>query len=124
MAYLSTLPCDVLDAYCEEFGAPHAASALYIGACAGRVQVMHLGDRKGYRPPDNQTDSGCEQHHHDIDGDLGGCGRWFVGLGDDRRRRLEYRLIARGTAKWMALTPEERAGWDERAAPANRRRAS
>lgn len=114
MAYAHTLGCDVWFAYAEEFGAVGAAHA-GIGPCRGRREYMHLHleEGSGVRAPDHQGAIGCEGHHEDIDGEVGGKGPWYVALGRDGQLRLKRRLVDRQRARWDALAPEERAHWDE-----------
>lgn len=116
MAYAHTWPCDVHEAFVEEFGLLFSSLALiHPGPCSGRRQYMHLHleDDGGVRPPDHQGAIGCEGHHKDIDGKVGGKGRWYVTLFADGQLRLKRRLVTRQRARWDALTPEQRAYWNE-----------
>jgi hypothetical protein len=89
----------------------HEAMSIF-SRCEGELQVMHLGPRKGYRAPDNQTALGCRRHHEDIDQ----ARSWFRCLTIAQRAAFELYLYRKATAAWLALPPEERAAWDARAA--------
>lgn len=114
MAFTRSQPCDVRQSYVKEF-----RFSIYrdLAPCLGAVQFMHLpltvGRRRG---PDMHGAAGCEVHHHDIDGDVGGKGPWYVALGYEGQQRLRERLRSRSLARWEALTPEARAEWDRMAA--------
>lgn len=126
MAFAHTWPCDVAGAYDEEFrGVYPTFEALALGPqpCGGRRQYMHLHleEGSGKRAPDHQGAIGCEDHHKDIDGKVGGKGRWYVALGGEGQLRLRRRLVERQCARWDELTQTGRAIWD-RIAKVRRRR--
>jgi hypothetical protein len=121
MMFLKTQACMVLEAFWDEFTNEDVAAAgaptIPTPCSSRRIQVMHLRKEASQaRPDDERTASGCEGHHHGIDGDLGGRDPWYVVLGRVRQRRFRDRLAALGNAAWLALSPEERADWDARAA--------
>lgn len=86
--------------------------ALVETPCEGELQVMHLGPRKGYRAPDNQTQLGCRHHHEDIDQ----ARDWFLTLDNAQRADVERILYEKATESWMALTSDERDEWNRIAA--------
>lgn len=123
MCFQREFGCDVRAAFAEEF--PElAAAGLGPGFCPSGawVEFMHLpltvGRRRG---PDKHGAGGCalgteEGHHREIDGRIGGKGRWYVALVYEGQQRLRERLRSRSLARWEALSPEQQAEWDCRAA--------
>lgn len=121
MAYLASRPCDVIAAFIDLLGVDVVANMVLVpGPHSGKGEVMHLGNKADpggrRREDDDDTAKGCKGHHVEIDGDLGGLGRWYVALGREMQHAFRKRLIDRATAAWEALTPEQRADWDARAA--------
>lgn len=124
MAFLATRPCDVVPAFWEVVLALPEYEGQAPGPCRGRVEVMHLREHaQQHRASEDRVAPGCgHQHHKDIDGKVGGRGPWWVALGRELQAKLKDALSARATAAWMALSPEERAGWDAKAAAQGRLR--
>ncbi len=131
MAFYASRPCDVEAALlqlAQEFPSSTVIQLAlqWLPIHQGRVQVMHLGhkaDPGGRRLPDDlDAAPGCEGHHKDIDSRLGGLGTWYVALGRILQRRLRRILRQRADAQWQALTPEQRAAWDAKAAAENAER--
>lgn len=122
MAFLSGLEECAAKAWLSSL--PHSYLLLMIGVgfpgCLGRLEVAHLslGKTAGRRrAPDAQTAPLCHQHHTDIDGKIGGQGRWYAGLGYDGQQELRRWIIDWATAKWEAIGKSERDAWRRRAAP-------
>lgn len=124
MAFYASRPCDVEAALVQLAGEANNVCVTIavgmLGRCRGAVQVMHLGhkaDPGGRRLPDDlDAASGCEGHHKDIDSRLGGLGPWYVALGRLLQRRLRRILRERADGEWRALTDEQRAAWEAKAA--------
>jgi hypothetical protein len=122
MAYMKTQPCDVRAAFIATFGDEMRArfmvvsGSMFPGPCHGVTEVMHLREQASqHRADDSRTAPGCRKHHLQIDGDLGGCGPWYVALGREGQKALRERLVQRATLRWLTLTGNERADWDARA---------
>jgi hypothetical protein len=113
LAYYKTLPCDMFASCVAQF--PDAL-VMFWGACLGRTEVAHLGDRAGWRRcPDSETAPLCRHHHQDIDGRIGGRAPWYVALGREGQRALRERLVARADLRWSTLTTNQRQDWNARA---------
>lgn len=125
MTFQRAFGCDVRAAFAEEFPDlwEFRVAGLVPGPCppGAHIEFMHLplmvGRRRG---PDKHGAPGCALgpdagHHKEIDGRVGGKGRWYVALGYEGQQRFRERLRSRALARWDALTPEERAEWDTRA---------
>jgi hypothetical protein len=114
MAYERSLGCGVALAFMLEFRSD-GLSFLTPGPCSGGLQYMHLhlGKNAGRRrAPDDSGACGCEKHHQDIDGRIGGKAPWYVAFGFDGQQRLKLRLVTRQRVTWDALGPVEQARWD------------
>lgn len=115
MAFVRTLPCAVSMAYCIVAG--NRPGAPLPGPCSGHIECMHLGDRAGWRRcPDAETAPGCRAHHRDIDGQVGGRGKWYVALGREGQRAFRDELASMASDAWESLGVAGRAHWDELAA--------
>lgn len=84
--------------------------------CRGPVQFAHLSDLKRYDVGDIGAGLCRDEAHQGIDGKEGGKAPWYVALDWTGQHTIRMRLANRARAAWDALTPEDRATWDARAA--------
>lgn len=105
---------------CELCLDPDMRKVVEIPRCSGRLEFAHLSDKKRY----DVGDVGACLHwsvHKGVDGKTGGKGPWYVALGRSGQHLFRMRLANRARSAWDALTPEQRADWDARAAAQHRR---
>lgn len=79
------------------------------------VEFAHLHDLRRYAPGDVGAGL-CRPVHRGIDGKVGGKLPWYVALGYDGQHMIRMRLANRARAAWDALTDEQRAEWERKAA--------
>lgn len=118
MLFYKTLECDAAGALAQLLNIPVQRAREIVGPCDGLVEAAHLGKRKGYRAPDDQTAPLCTCHHRcpGIDGNIGGRATFYVALSLPDRDRCRRLLYLRAAVSWNHLTDAQRAGWVDRAA--------
>lgn len=105
---------------CELCLDPDVRKLVDIPRCTGRLEFAHLSDRRRY----DVGDVGAVLHqsiHRGIDGKEGGKATWYVALERSGQHLVRMRFANRARRAWDALTPEQRADWDARAAAQHRR---
>jgi alkylhydroperoxidase/carboxymuconolactone decarboxylase family protein YurZ len=80
--------------------------------CQGRLEFAHLSDKKRYDVGDVGACL-CQTTHKGIDGKVGGKAPWYVALDRTGQRMIRMRLADRARRDWDALTPAQRAHWDD-----------
>lgn len=117
MLFYKSMPCMLADGMAMLRTVSTSQARVWVDFCDGSTEAAHLGPRKGYRAPDNQTAPLCRRHHREpgIDGNVGGRAKWYVALSPEDRLRLRQILWTQADLLWLALPVRVREEWNRRA---------